>query len=134
MKKNKATKENHVEKYIGSAPKEVQSKLRELRATIREVAPDATERTDYFQMPGYSLDGYDYYNGMFVWFSYKKPCVRLHVYPEVIQDHKKELVGYSTTRAIVSFPADKKLPKALVKKLVKESLKAMKVIAKASKK
>ncbi len=133
MKKN--TLKNITDKYIRSAPTEAQDKLRELRAAIWEIVPRATERTDYFQMPGYSLKGFDYYNGMFVWFSFKKPFVRLHVYPEVIQNNKKELVGYPTTRAIISFPVDKKLPKALVKKLVKESIKAMKAkVVKASKK
>ncbi len=116
---------NEVDAYIASAPEEAQSKLREVRAAILEVAPDATERTDYFQMPGYSYEGYDY-NGLFAWFSFKKPYVRLHIRPPVIQDHKNELVGYSTTKAIVSFPVDKKIPKELVMKLVKESIKVMK--------
>ncbi len=132
MKNNKA--KNNTEEYIRSSPNGAQSKLRELRAVIREVAPGATERTDYFQIPGYSLEGYDYYNGMFVWFSYKKPYVRLHVIPPVIKNHKKELADYPTTNAIVSFPIDEKLPKALAKKLVKESLKTLKAIAKASEK
>jgi uncharacterized protein YdhG (YjbR/CyaY superfamily) len=118
---------NEVNAYIASAPEEAQSKLKELRAAILEVAPDATERTDYFQMPGYSLEGHNYYNSMFVWFSFKKPYVRLHVYPEVIQNHKNELIGYPTTKAIVSFPLDKEIPKVLVNKLVRESINAMKV-------
>ena len=87
--------------------------------------PGATERMDYFQMPGYSYEGYDY-DGMFVWFSFKKPCVRLHVRPPVIEDHKKELSGCATTKAIVSFPADSAISMALVKKLVKASLRVMK--------
>jgi uncharacterized protein YdhG (YjbR/CyaY superfamily) len=114
-----------VDAYIASAPEEAHSKLREIRAVIREVAPDATERTDYFQIPGYSYEGYDY-NGMFVWFSFKKSFVCLHVRPPVIQEHKKDLAGYTTTKAIVSFPVNKKIPMALVKKLVKASLKVMK--------
>lgn len=117
--------ENNVNTYIVSTPKEAQNKLRKIRAAIREVAPDATERTDYFQIPGYSYEGYDY-DGMFAWFSFKKPSVRLHVRPPVIQDHKKELVGCTTTKGIVSFPADKEIPIPLVKKLVKASIKVMK--------
>jgi uncharacterized protein YdhG (YjbR/CyaY superfamily) len=115
----------NVDEYITSVPKEAQDKLKSIRAAIREVAPDATERTDYFQMPGYSYEGYDY-DGMFVWFSFKKPNVRLHVRPPVIQEHQKELEGYATTKAIVSFPINKEIPTALVKKLVKASLKVMK--------
>ena len=116
---------NEVDAYIARAPKEAQPKLKEVRAAIQEVASDAAERTDYFQIPGYSYEGYDY-NGMFAWFSFKKPYVRLHVRPPVIQEHKKELAGYTATKAIVSFPVDKKIPLALVKKLVKASIKTMK--------
>lgn len=121
----KQTEANGVDKYIANAPKDVQTKLNEIRATIRKAAPGATERTDYFQFPGYSYEGYDY-NGMFVWFSFKKPYIRLHLRPPVIQDHKKELAGCTTTKAIVSFPADRAVSMALVKKLVKASIKVMK--------
>lgn len=121
----KHTEANGVDKYIANAPKDVQTKLNEIRATIRKAAPGATERTDYFQFPGYSYEGYDY-NGMFVWFSFKKPYIRLHLRPPVIQDHKKELAGCATTKAIVSFPADRAISMALVKKLVKASIKVMK--------
>ncbi|HEV2400422.1 MAG TPA: DUF1801 domain-containing protein [Candidatus Sulfotelmatobacter sp.] len=96
-----------------------------MRSAIREAAPGATERTDYFQIPGYSYEGYDY-DGMFVWFSFKKPYIRLHLRPPVIEDHKEELAGCPTTKAIVSFPSDKDISTTLVKKLVKASLKVMK--------
>ena len=79
----------------------------------------------YFQMPGYFYEGYDY-NGMFARFSFKKPHVRLHVRPPVIEDHKKELSGYRTTKAIVSFPANEDIPIKLVKKLVRASITVMK--------
>ena len=117
--------EKDVEEYIEKCPKEAQDKLRKIRAAIWEVAPDSAERTDYFQIPGYSYEVYDY-DGMFVWFSFKKPNVRLHVRPPVIEEHKKELVGCVTTKGIVTFPEDKEIPITLVKKLVKASLKVMK--------
>jgi uncharacterized protein YdhG (YjbR/CyaY superfamily) len=120
----RAVEAGGVDEYIGKCPKEAQVKLRRIRAAIREVAPGATETVSYFQWPGYSYAGYDY-NGMFVWFSFREPDVRLHLRPPVVQDHKKELGGYKTTRAIVSFPKDEEIPIALVKKLVKASLKVM---------
>lgn len=115
-----------VDKYIANAPKGVQGKLRQIRAAIRKAAPGATERTDYFQLPGYSYEdkGYDY-DGMFVWFSFKDANVRLHLRPPVIQNHKKQLAGCPTTKAIVGFQADSAISMALVKKLVKASLKVM---------
>jgi uncharacterized protein YdhG (YjbR/CyaY superfamily) len=114
-----------VDNYIATCPKEAHEKLRKIRAAIRAVAPDAAERTDYFDIPGYSYEGFDY-DGMFAWFSFKRPHVRLHLRPPVIQEHKKELVGCATTRAIISFPADTDIPVTLVKKLVKASIKVMK--------
>jgi uncharacterized protein YdhG (YjbR/CyaY superfamily) len=124
MKKNSA---KNVDKYIAKCPKEARDKLRKIRVAIWGAAPGAVERTDYFQIPGYSYAGYDY-DGMFTWFSFKKPNVRLHVRPPVIQEHKKELAGYAATKSIVSFPADKGIPITLVKKLVKASIKQMKAM------
>jgi len=118
-------KSSGVDEYIAKCPKETQGQLAKIRAAIREAAPGTIERTDYFAWPGYSYPGYDY-DGFFAWFSFKKPHVRLHVRPPVIQDHRKDLAGYATTKAIVSFPIDKPIPATLVKKLVKASVKVMK--------
>jgi uncharacterized protein YdhG (YjbR/CyaY superfamily) len=52
--------------------------------------------------------------------------VRPHVRPPVIQNHKKELAGFFTTKAVVGFPADGALSKALVKRLVKATIGVMK--------
>jgi len=117
---------NEVAAYIANCPKEAQGELAKLRSAIRSAAPRATERTDYFRMPGYSNPEVEYYDGMFVWFSFKKPHLRLHVPPAVIQKHRKELAGYAKTKAIISFPMGEPIPIALVKKLVKASLKTMK--------
>jgi uncharacterized protein YdhG (YjbR/CyaY superfamily) len=119
-------KNSKVDEYIARCPKEAQGDLAKIRAAIRAAVPGAIERTDYFQWPGYSFPGLDYYDGMFTWFSFKKPHTRLHVPPSVIHEHRKELAGYATTKAIVSFPVGKSVPTTLVKKLVRASLKAMK--------
>ncbi|HUZ92857.1 MAG TPA: DUF1801 domain-containing protein [Candidatus Paceibacterota bacterium] len=118
-------KSSGVDEYIAGCPKEARGDLGKIRAAIRAAAPGATERTDYFQWPGYSYRGFDY-DGMFAWFSFKKPHIRLHVRPPAIQEHRKELAGYATTKAIVNFPMAKPIPIILVKKLVKASVKAMK--------
>jgi uncharacterized protein YdhG (YjbR/CyaY superfamily) len=114
-----------VDEYIEKCPKDVQVRLTDIRIAIQAAAPGSTETVSYFQMPGYFYDGYDY-NGMFAWFSFKKPHVRLHVRPPVLEDNKEDLGGYASTKAIVSFPVDRAIPKILVKKLVKASIKAMK--------
>lgn len=114
-----------VEEYIAKCPKEIQGKLKQMRLAIRSVAPDAVETVSYFQFPGYSYEGYDY-NGMFAWFSYKKPYIRLHVRPPVIDNHKKELEGCVLSKGVVSFPEENAVRPALVKKLVTASLDVMK--------
>ena len=125
-KKKSDIKPGGVDEYIAKCPKEIQAKLKSIRTAIKQVAPKAGETVSYFRMPGYYYEGDYGYNGMFVWFSYKSPSIRLHVRPPVLKDHKKELAGYPTTAAVLSFPEDEKIPIPLVKKLTKASLKAMK--------
>lgn len=114
-----------VDEYIAKQPEAVQVKLKAVRAAIIEVAPDAIETVSYFNFPGYCYEGYDY-NGMFAWFSYKKPYIRLHVRPPVAHDHAKELAGCKISTGIIGFPEEAELSLDLIKKLVTASLTAMK--------
>lgn len=115
-----------VDEYIAKCPKDVQAKLRKIRTAIRQVAPDAVETVSYFKFPGYSYPGDYDYSGMFAWFSYKKPYIRLHVRPPVVAQHKSQLKGCATSVGAVGFPEDKEIPAALVKKMVRASLDVMK--------
>jgi uncharacterized protein YdhG (YjbR/CyaY superfamily) len=123
--KSKVIVPGGVDEYIDKCPKGVQTQLRDIRTAIQEAAPGYTETVSYFQMPGYFYEGYDY-NGMFAWFSFKSPYVRLHVRPPVLENNKKNLGDYATTKAVVSFPVGGAIPRALVQKLVKASIKEMK--------
>ena len=114
-----------VDEYIAACPEAATARLTEMRSAVQGAAPGSTETVSYFQMPGYFYEGYDY-NGMFAWFSFKKPFVRLHVRPPVLERHEKDVESYVATKAIISFPLDKSIPKALVRKLVKASIKVMK--------
>ena len=112
----KLVKPQNVDAYIAAAPKEVQTKLNELRAAIREAAPTAEERISY-RMPYYG------YKGRLAYFAVFKRHIGLYVPTPVIEEHKEELKDYETTRATVRLPIDKPLPVALVKKLVKARMK-----------
>ena len=105
-----------MDEYIANAPEDLQSKLREMRKAIKDCAPEAQERISY-GMPYYG------YKGRLVYFAYAKKHIGLYVPPPVIKEHKKELKGYGTSMATVRFPLDKKLPVALIKKLVKARIK-----------
>ncbi len=105
-----------VDEYISEAPKEAQDKLRELRAAIREVAPQATERISY-GMPYYK------YKGRLVYFGLAKAHIGFYVPTPVIEEHKSELTNYYATGATIRFPLDRELPIELIKKLVKARMK-----------
>jgi uncharacterized protein YdhG (YjbR/CyaY superfamily) len=94
----------------------VQSKLREIRAAIRDVAPTAKESISY-RMPFYN------YKGRLAWFGLHRAHIGLYLRPPVIEEHKRELAKYGTTKSAVHFPLDKKLPIPLIKKLVKARMK-----------
>jgi len=105
-----------VDAYIAEAPKELQGKLKELRATIRTTVPDAEERISY-NMPYYG------YKGRLAYFAAYKNHIGLYVPPPVIQENKSELKNYETSTGTVRFPNDKPLPLALIKKLIKSRMK-----------
>jgi uncharacterized protein YdhG (YjbR/CyaY superfamily) len=109
-------KPKDVDAYIATAPKEVQGKLKELRAVIKKTAPKAVERISY-GMPYYS------YNGRLAYFSFWKAHIGLYLPTPVIEEHESELAAYETTRATVRFPLAKKLPVELIKKLVTARMK-----------
>lgn len=115
------------DQYIQACPEQVRGRLMEMRTAIMSAAPGCTESLARFDIPGYAYydKGYEY-SGMFAWFSFKAPYVRLHVIPPVIDDYRRELAGYSTTKSVVNFPTDKQLPIELVQELVRASIKAMK--------
>jgi uncharacterized protein YdhG (YjbR/CyaY superfamily) len=101
-----------VDTYIAGAPKEIQGKLKELRAIIKKAAPGAKERISY-GMPYYD------YNGRLVYFRLAKEHIGLYIPTPVVEEHKRELEDYETTKATIRLPLDKKLPIALIKKLVR---------------
>lgn len=105
-----------VDEYIARAPKEVQGRLQEIRVAIREVVPTAVESISY-GMPYYD------YKGRLAWFAIMKTHIGLYLRPPIIEEHKRELSAYKTTKSAIHFPLDKQLPIALIKKLVRARMK-----------
>ncbi len=105
-----------VESYILSAPEEVQGKLRDVRAAIKEAAPRARESISY-RMPYYS------YNGRLAWFGLHTGHIGLYLRPPIVERHRKELAGYVTTKSAVHLPLDKKIPTSLIRRLVRARVK-----------
>ena len=117
----------NVDEYLAGVPKEARATLEKLRQTIKAAAPMASEGISY-QMPMYK------HHGMVVGFAAFKDHCSIFPGSAVMEAHKEELSRYDTSKGTIRFPADKPLPDALVKKLVKARIKENEARAKGKKK
>jgi uncharacterized protein YdhG (YjbR/CyaY superfamily) len=103
----------NVDEYLAGVPEPARSTLSKVRAAIRSaVPPEATETISY-RIPAFK------YKGVLVWFAAFSDHCSLFPTASVIEAFKNELKGFSTSKGTIQFPADKPLPAALVKKMVK---------------
>ena len=106
-------KAQSVAEYISAAPKEVQVRLKQIRAAIIQVAPNATEFISY-GMPAYK------YGKTFIGFAAMKNHIGLYPFTgSFVAAHQEELAGYSTSKSAIRLPLDKPLPVSLIKNIVK---------------
>lgn len=96
--------------YIASFPPDVQEKLNALWKTVREAAPNATEKIGY-GMPTLVL------HGNLLHFAAYKNHIGFYPVPSGIAAFQKELSPYTTSKGAVQFPLDKPLPLALIKRI-----------------
>jgi len=99
-----------VSAYINAAPKEARARLREMRACIRAVAPDAKEGLKW-SMPAFS------YERILVTYAAHKTHIGFYPTPSAITAFKKELAGFTTASGSVQFPLDQPLPLDLIRKI-----------------
>lgn len=100
-----------IDEYIATFPEEIQNKLQVIRATIREAAPEATEKISY-QMPTF------YLNGNLVHFAAFKNHIGFYPIPSSIEKFKQELAPYKTSKGGVQFPLDRQIPFDLITRIV----------------
>ncbi|MDX2140879.1 MAG: DUF1801 domain-containing protein [Chloroflexota bacterium] len=100
-----------IDEYIATFPEDIQRNLQELRALIREVAPEAQEKISY-QMPTFFLKGNLVYFGAF------KHHIGLYPTPGGIEAFADELAPYKNAKGSVQFPLDKPLPLDLIRRIV----------------
>jgi uncharacterized protein YdhG (YjbR/CyaY superfamily) len=98
--------------YLAAVSKEKRTALEKLRKDIKAAAPEAEECISY-QLPAFRL------NKKFL-VAYGAAANHCAFYPgSVVEALKKELKDCDTSKGTIRFPADKPLPAALVRKLVK---------------
>ena len=119
----------NVEEYIAGAPREVQPKLKQVRAAIRAGAPDAVESISY-GMPFYSYKGEQGFKARLCYFGLVRAGIAFYMRPLDFQEYKSELARYMTTKSALRFPLDEAIPVALIEKLVKDATRRHKPAAK----
>ena len=102
-----------VDAYLARLSDTQRTALEKLRRDIKAAAPSAEECISY-DIPGYCLG-----SRLLVSFGAAKNHCSFYPGARPIRTHKKELAGYELSIGTIRFPAEKPLPSALVKKLVK---------------
>lgn len=109
---NKKTEYQSIDEYIQSFPESIQKKLVELRAVIKEEAPQAQEKISW-QMPTF------YLNGNLVHFAAHSKHIGFYPGASGIDAYKSEFSNNKYAKGSVQFPNEEPLPIELIKKIVR---------------
>ena len=93
--------------YIAAFPPETRRQLDEIRAIIRENAPEAIECITY-QMPTYKM------GQPVVYFAGYAKHIGFYPTPSAIRAFEPELTEYKWSKGAIQFPLSKPLPKELI--------------------
>lgn len=99
-----------IDEYHSSFPTDIQKILEQLRLTVKQAAPKATETISY-GMPAFRQ------NKVLVYYAVHKEHIGFYPTPNPIVHFKQELEKYNTSKGAIQFPIDKPLPLTLIKKL-----------------
>ncbi len=110
---DKSTNSDSVDAYLATVPEEARDTLIKLRKMIQAAAPNATEGISY-QIPTFKQKG-----PLVAFAAFPTHCSFYVMSPAVMNMYKDELKSYDTAKGTIRFQANKPLPAALVKKLVK---------------
>ena len=102
-----------VDQYLSAVPEPARSTLGRIRAAIRSAAPSEATEVISYGMPAFR------HKGVLVWFAAFSDHCSVFPTAAIIEEFKSELKGYTISKGTIQFPADKPLPAALVKKMVK---------------
>lgn len=101
-----------IDEYISRFPPDTRRVLEEVRAVIKDAAPDATETISY-QMPTFDLNGKH-----LVHFAGYEKHIGFYPIPTGIEGFKDELKPYKQGKGSVQFPLGQPLPTDLIRRIV----------------
>jgi uncharacterized protein YdhG (YjbR/CyaY superfamily) len=110
-----AVKATTIDEYLAPLPADKRAALQWLRRQIKAAAPGAEECISY-GIPGFRLDG-----KLLVHFGAAARHCAFYA-GTVIEDYKRELAAYDTSKGTIRFRPDDPPPAALVRKLVKAEI------------
>ena len=105
-----------IDGYLAQLSADKRAALNKLRRMIRAVVPKATECISY-GIPAFRLDG-----KFLVGFGAGANHCSFYPGAHPLEAHKSEIKNYDTSKGTLRFPAEKPLPAALVRKLVKSRI------------
>ncbi len=100
-----------IDEYIADFPAHIQALLTQMRTTIQEASPEATEKISY-AMPTFDL------GGNLVHFAAFKNHIGFYPSSSGIAAFQDEIAGFKSSKGAVQFPIEKALPLDLVKQIV----------------
>jgi len=102
-----------VDEYLRGIEEPKRSTLEALRRTILEIVPDAEQVISY-RVPAFRVDG----ETVAGFAAFRNHLSYLPFSGSVLSQLADELESYTMTKSALHFPADRPLPKTLVKKLI----------------
>ena len=103
-------KPTSVEEYFSWFPPEVQSKLRQIQKTLIEALPDAKEVVSY-HMPAFKT------SEVLVYYAAAKNHLGYYPTNSGVEEFKKELAPYVTSKGAIQFSHDQELPLELISQI-----------------
>ncbi len=103
-----STPPTSIDEYIALFPAEIQAILQKIRATIKEIVPDAVEAIKY-QMPTFVFKKKN-----LVHFAAFKNHIGFYPTPSGIEQFKDALSVYVNAKGSVQFPLNKPIPYDLI--------------------
>lgn len=100
-------KPTSVEEYFSWFPPDIQAKLQQIRDTLRAALPEAKEVISY-HMPAFKT------TEVLVYYAAAKSHLGYYPTNSGVEEFKKELAGYVTSKGAIQFPFDRELPLDLI--------------------
>jgi uncharacterized protein YdhG (YjbR/CyaY superfamily) len=102
----------NIDEYLADFPSDVVLILNELRAIVKEIAPEAIEVISY-NMPAFKLN-----KKVLIYFAAYKNHIGFYALPSGNDAFKAELAKYHTGKGSIQFPLNEPMPYELIKQII----------------